>query len=187
MRLIELRNSNPEAFSALLAPRMLRRNVRRGIQWLNKNAPIGWQRKLFQPLSDGTWHFRAEMDGNTYSVPALAFEGERRFLDRFGYVNQYQIARHFDLNFVQQFALGFNSGQRYFSKGTMEFIVDIPSDMLKEAWIAGILAYDFGIIPYRHATDAEIGHLASIKARWVGQESPSLWDKIRQRFQLVFG
>ena len=67
--LLILRRSNPKELSRLIAGR----RVQRGRKWLDRNAPKGWYRNLFEPTETGS-SFRARDCRDNECVLTLAFE-----------------------------------------------------------------------------------------------------------------
>jgi hypothetical protein len=83
-----------ESLTALI----LNRRVERGIRWLNQHAPPCWHRNFFDPLErDSKSHFRGRMVYDNECPLALAFESRAELANKFGYVTEASVVRHFAL------------------------------------------------------------------------------------------
>jgi hypothetical protein len=177
-RLFHLRLSNPELLAQLLAEKY----VARGIQWLNKNAPLGWHRNLFEPQPDGTCFFRVDSRLNTSDVIALAFETRKEFMDLFGYVTHYRITKHFLLDSRTERRMGFMPGS--YGWGVVQsgyrdkkpyryeanYFINISQEILDRAWETKIRNLNAGLIPYRHLTPIELERSAHV---WPSRSDPA--------------
>lgn len=102
MSLFPMRRSDPETLRVMLEWRDAERRVRRGIRWLNQQAPRNWWRNLFDISPNGRWRFRAQDTRNNESVLALAFETqEDHACPYYGYVTFASVTtrRKLSLNF----------------------------------------------------------------------------------------
>lgn len=121
---------------------LAKRRVKRGVAWLNKNAPLGWQRNMFDILKDGTTMFRATNNYDNECVLALAFEYLPGMANEGGYVTFATVVNHFGLSNLT-IGLGFDTGSQKRDPVTPE--------MLDQTWKVALLEYaqpSFGA--YRH-------------------------------------
>lgn len=138
MSLFSLRKSNPQHLGHLIAERC----VERGINWLNKHAPTGWRRNMFEPRPDRPASFRPRTDCNTEGVLARAFEGNPVFIDKDRYVNEGEIARRFRLSNSRLRRLGFDPGIY-----SPRYRISIEGYALDDIWKRSLLARAESISP----------------------------------------
>lgn len=112
-----------------LHERMARHRVRRGIAWLNRNAPKGWWFLLFYPLEGGGVIFRPKDGYDNECVLALAFQYQGDLANRAGYVTYASVCQHFKMSMRKAKLLGFSEGDK-----SSDAHVIIESELLNEIW-----------------------------------------------------
>lgn len=91
MSIFALRTTSPDFLRKMIA---LRR-AHRGLKQLDRIAPIGWRRNLFEPGPDNLSWFRAKDSYANECVLALAFESCPEYANSDGEVTFASVARHY--------------------------------------------------------------------------------------------
>jgi len=142
-KLLEMRRTDPEQLSGLLAEK----RVKRGKRWLKRNAPVGWHRNLFEPYQGKEAWFRANNTYDNECVLALAFESRADLANHDGDLTYASVTNHFALTHRQCRPLGFEEqpcNKRYPGFG-------ISSALLNVKWESAMRVFGgFAHRPYRH-------------------------------------
>ena len=110
---------------------MARRRVRRGVQWLNRYAPPGWERRMFRITSDGRAVVRARSCRDNECHLALSFELERDLVNPYGYVTFAAVRRVYPMRGKRAVALGFDPDHTF----------DPVGEVLDAAWQEALFSY----------------------------------------------
>jgi hypothetical protein len=139
--LLSLRKNDPAKLSLLLAER----HVQRGKKWLNKYAPHGWHRNLFEPCPGGRSLFRAMDCHADECVLALAFEFRSGLSNIFGRVSLASVADHFHMKGRFTSTHGFSEFYNFPHRNSQ---VRITTQMLDAAWEKSLRSF----YEYKHVT-----------------------------------
>jgi hypothetical protein len=172
--LLAMRRENPEELQRLLAQKA----VNRGIDWLSRNAPIGWHRNLFEPIGDRA-AFRAMICMDNCSPLALAFESRKDLIDPFGYVTYGTVARHFKLSLKTLTLLGLDppGNKRPY----------ITLQMLDRLWEQTLRERSKATIPHRYRTPEEERQWQRVMEFDFSLPSgePSFWERLRRFYRYI--
>jgi hypothetical protein len=148
---LSLRKSDPPQLAALLA----RKCVTRGSRWFHRNALVRrwWLLCVLRGKSTIRMQYSEE------SVLSQVFGDDPQFADKFGYTQEYLIAKHF---FGETWGrtlerLGFNDG---FGGGFKPFLKRYPeliitADMLNTQWSKVVENPPDSWVHYRHPTELD--------------------------------
>ncbi len=124
-----------------------RRRVKRGVAWLDRHAPEGWRRNLFDIFGEGRVSYRGHDSYDNECPLALAFEHRADLANYAGYVTYASVVKHFKLCTWQTISFGFDAG--FFAKFARGKAV--MGQTLDAAWEEAIFSYAHPEhTPHRH-------------------------------------
>src|SRR5258708_2618451 len=115
------------------AKRIAEERVRRGVEWLDQHAPVGWQRYLFDVKRGDNGKFyaipRFNSSRNEEDVLALAFESQKEFTNPDGRASSVKVSDHFMLTSSDRIQMGFDS------------IWAVNGELIDSAWCDALTSY----------------------------------------------
>lgn len=123
------------------------RRVRRGVEWLRENAPLEWERRMWD-IRGGRAYLRFNLAYGNEDILALAFCTDPRFASSMdGYVSFARVADAFKLNDKKLHTLGFDDRRLY--RDGNQWVENV----LVSAWREALTTYASPPhVPPRHRT-----------------------------------